>query len=169
MKTCSVCKIEKCDVDFYIRVDRVGKVTSACKICTSQRRKKRRQLTGEVTRKYFRNYCVRRRKENPSIRVLHSLRVRINQVLHGLSKSTNTLNLLGCTVLEWRQWLEFQFQDGMTWENYGQVWEIDHVLPCASFDLSLPEQQKECFHFANTQPLFVLDNTRKGASVNFLP
>ena len=42
----------------------------------------------------------------------------------------------------------------MTWENHGIIWEIDHIKPCVSFDLSLEEEQKKCFHYINLQPLF---------------
>ncbi len=50
----------------------------------------------------------------------------------------------------------------MTWDNYGK-WQIDHKIPCASFDLTDPEQQKSCFHFSNLQPLWAKDNNSKGA------
>ena len=49
----------------------------------------------------------------------------------------------------------------MSWENYGTLWDIDHIKPCASFDLSLEEEQKKCFHYSNTQPLYKIDNQRK--------
>jgi hypothetical protein len=42
----------------------------------------------------------------------------------------------------------------MNWDNHGIIWEIDHIKPCASFDLSDIEQQKQCFHYTNLQPLF---------------
>jgi len=51
----------------------------------------------------------------------------------------------------------------MTWSNYGKGWHIDHIKPCASFDLSNPEQQKICFHYTNLQPLWAIDNIKKGA------
>jgi hypothetical protein len=51
----------------------------------------------------------------------------------------------------------------MSWDNYGfRGWHIDHKKPCALFDLSLPEQQRECFHFSNLQPLWAADNLAKG-------
>lgn len=51
----------------------------------------------------------------------------------------------------------------MTWENYGvHGWHIDHIRPCKSFDLTDPEQQKECFHYTNLQPLWWWENLEKG-------
>lgn len=60
--------------------------------------------------------------------------------------------------------LESLFKTGMSWENYGPVWHVDHIKPCALFDLTDPEQQRICFHWTNLQPLFALDNMRKSDS-----
>jgi len=65
------------------------------------------------------------------------------------------------TPLELMDYLEKMFTDGMTWDNYGQ-WHLDHIRPCASFDLSDVEQRKACFHFTNLQPLWAKDNLIKG-------
>lgn len=48
----------------------------------------------------------------------------------------------------------------MSWDNYGE-WEIDHIKPCCSFDLSLPENQLACFNYQNTRPLWRVDNLDK--------
>jgi hypothetical protein len=56
----------------------------------------------------------------------------------------------------------------MTWENHGK-WHIDHIKPCASFDLSIPEQQKLCFNFSNLQPLWQRDNLCKKDKQNWVP
>lgn len=69
--------------------------------------------------------------------------------------------LLGCPVVWLEAWLESLFKPGMSWENYGPVWHIDHIKPCAAFNLTDPEQQRICFHWTNLQPLFALDNLRK--------
>ena len=42
----------------------------------------------------------------------------------------------------------------MTWDNHGEIWEIDHIIPCSKFNLTEEKQQKECFHYTNLQPLF---------------
>ncbi len=43
-------------------------------------------------------------------------------------------------------------------------WEIDHIKPCASFDLSKPEDRAKCFHYSNTQPMWWRENIVKGSS-----
>lgn len=90
-------------------------------------------------------------------------------VRNGLGKkSASTRELVGCTLAELMAYLEARFLPGMTWENYGlgaDKWHVDHVRPCASFDLTNPEQQRACFHFTNLQPLWQPDNMRKGAKV----
>lgn len=103
------------------------------------------------------------RRAIPSVKLLENLRVRINKALRGKTKSEATQKLIGCPVELLCLLLESQFQAGMTWANYGPVWHVDHVRPCASFNLSDPEQQRKCFHWSNLQPLWAEKNFRKGA------
>ena len=71
--------------------------------------------------------------------------------------------MIGCSILELKQYLELKFKKGMTWDNYSFYgWHVDHIKPCASFDLTDIEQQKECFHYTNLQPLWCNDNWIKG-------
>ena len=52
----------------------------------------------------------------------------------------------------------------MTWDNYGigkHKWCIDHIKPCALFDLLLPKEQKKCFHYSNLQPMWASENSSK--------
>ena len=51
----------------------------------------------------------------------------------------------------------------MSWDNYGSYWHIDHIRPCASFNLQNEEEQQICFHYSNLQPLTAKDNIIKGA------
>ena len=54
----------------------------------------------------------------------------------------------------------------MSWNNHGKFgWHMDHIKPCASFDLTDPKQQEECFHYSNYQPLWWNENLSKGAKV----
>lgn len=101
---------------------------------------------------------------NVTYRLSCLLRCRLTRALtaRGVKKTTSTMKLCGCSLEKLKQHLESQFTDGMSWDNKGE-WHIDHVKPCAAFDLTDVEQQKECFHFTNLQPLWALDNLKKGA------
>ena len=77
-----------------------------------------------------------------------------------LRKQNTTLALLGCSGHDLAAHLASQFETGMALENYGE-WEIDHIIPIASFDLSVAEQVQKCFHFSNLQPLWKRDNRDK--------
>ena len=107
-----------------------------------------------------------RSKQDAGWRIRQSLAVRLwNALKTPACKSARTLELLGCSVPELRTHLATQFQFGMTWDSYGD-WHIDHIRPCASFDLTQPDQQRECFNFKNLQPLWAKDNLSKGAKYN---
>jgi hypothetical protein len=80
---------------------------------------------------------------------------------YGFTKCASAKELLGCTIQELKQHLEDRFKDGMSWENRG-TWHIDHIRPCASFDLSDSAQQRECFLYTNMQPLWANENRKKG-------
>jgi hypothetical protein len=113
-------------------------------------------------------YSKRRYQNDFSIRMMHVARARINAMLRGKSigKFTATAKLVGCSREELVKYLERQFEPGMTWDNYGiKGWHVDHILPCASFDFNCPVQQVACCHYSNLQPLWALDNIRKGAKI----
>lgn len=105
-----------------------------------------------------------RYQSDPQFKIKVNLRSRIYTVLKRRMllgyKSQSTMKLVGCSIDELMQHIESQFLPGMSWENHGD-WHIDHKRPCASFDLTDPEQQKECFHYKNLQPLWKADNIRK--------
>jgi len=74
------------------------------------------------------------------------------------------LSLVGCSIPELAKYIESKFKDGMSWENR-RLWEIDHILPLAHFDLLDLEQQRKCFHYTNLQPLWKRENRSKGAKL----
>jgi hypothetical protein len=92
-------------------------------------------------------------------RIGSALRAHLNGTAR---RAASTMILIGCTMPELAAHLEAQFLPGMTWQDRGR-WHIDHIRPCASFDLTDPEQQRECFHFTNLQPLWAADNLRKSS------
>jgi hypothetical protein len=81
------------------------------------------------------------------------------------NKASKTAVLLGCSTNDFKSYLEARFSDEMSWENYGNgkgQWNIDHITPISLFDLVDIAQQKAAFHYTNCQPLWAVDNFKKG-------
>lgn len=95
--------------------------------------------------------------------------VALRRVTGGQRKTHRTIAMLGCTIPALMQHLESKFWTGMSWDNYGALWHIDHIRPCASYDLSDQAQQLLCFHYTNLQPLWGSDNIRKGSRLDWSP
>lgn len=130
-----------------------------------------RQKRKEKNPRIYADYVKKRKDEDPLYRAIQNLRIRLSSAIRGKSKkSARTLELLGCTVEFLKAYLQERFLPTMTWENYGTLWHIDHIIPCASFDLTDFEQQKACFHYTNLQPLFafttVIDGVEYIGNVN---
>jgi len=107
-------------------------------------------------------HCRNRRKTDIGFRILSNLRTRIWYAVKGEDKSNTTMKLLGCSISDFKKHIESLFKPWMAWENYGR-WTLDHIIPCAAFDLTLPEQQQKCFHYSNLQPLDAIENSKKGS------
>lgn len=107
-----------------------------------------------------------RRATDPVYRVIANMRTAVGRFLTGRVRAGRTMALIGCSREELRAHLESQFKDGMSWENYGRNgWHVDHKHPVSRFDLTNPDQQRACFHWTNLQPLWAIDNIRKGNRV----
>lgn len=100
---------------------------------------------------------------NPQSRLSRNLRSRITTALRRATKGGSAVRDLGCTVPELMVKLEAMFAPGMTWENHGSKWHVDHVKPLILFDLTVRSEFLKACHFSNLQPLWAEDNLRKGA------
>ena len=150
---------------------------------------KYREANREKSRAYNRAYMARKRRDDPegekakmkawrkgnlNYKIAKVLRGRVSDAIKRAlgpngKKCDHTMALIGCSVEEVIAHLERQFQPGMTWDNRGNkgvAWVIDHIRPCASFDLSDPDQQRQCFHWTNLQPLWWWKNLEKGDKRN---
>ena len=110
---------------------------------------------------YQRKWIQEKRTTDVEFRLLDRLRKRLWDAVKGLTRTAGTEELLGCTIPELRVHLASMFEPGMGWDNYGE-WHVDHIRPCATFDLTDPDQQRECFHYSNLQPLWESENCSKG-------
>lgn len=122
-----------------------------------------RDKNRESLRKYTREK-MRERRKNPAYKILCNLRCRINNALAAksvYSKTWKTKDLLGCEMEYFINYIGKQFKNGMTWENHGKIWHIDHIKPCSLFDLTQLEEQEKCFHYTNMQPLWATTKIAK--------
>ena len=121
---------------------------------------------------YYNKYYKKRRETDPTFKLLHNMRIRINDALFGNYKSGSTLELLSYNNSEeFSKNMEQLFKDGMSWNNYGNKigqWSIDHIIPCSLFNLTDPVEQKQCFHHSNLQPMWHIDNVKKSNNIEGL-
>lgn len=90
------------------------------------------------------------------------IRNRLRIALKKNTKKCKTLDLVGCTLPELKQYLESKFQPGMTWNNWSiNGWHIDHVIPLDNFDLTNEEQLAQACHYSNMQPMWADENRKK--------
>ncbi len=112
-------------------------------------------------RKKINKASVEKRKTNINFKITSNLRIRVWKALKGICKSKKTIELLSCSIEQLKQHLQSQFTSGMSWDNYGS-WHVDHIRPCSKFNLSKESEQCKCFNFNNLQPLWAIDNIKKG-------
>lgn len=122
----------------------------------------------EYIKERYKKYCadnreninswsrIYRQKTNQKLR--DSLSRRLNECIR---KQKLTKDYLGTSVEHVKQWLEFNFTNEMSWENYGIYWSIDHVLPISKFDLKDDNEVSMCFSWMNLMPLQKSENISK--------
>lgn len=159
-KHCHVCKNWLPLAGFHKNSEAWDGLQKKCKACDKDLK------NSDKFRATHRKYNQRKRKEDSGFRILLNLRDRVSKSLRGKNKSAPTLALLGCSIGFFKKRLEAKFDENMTWNNYGSLWHVDHIKPCAAFDLTDPEQQKACFHYSNLQPMLAKDNLYKNSLYN---
>lgn len=131
-------------------------------------RKKYAETHKEQISAYMHNYCKvyqrERRARDPLYKLKYTLRFLVWRACRGYGKNGHTEEYIGLPFLDFKKYLESKFLPGMTWENHGNgdgKWNIDHIRPLASFDLSKEEEKRAASHYTNLQPLWFVDNMAK--------
>jgi hypothetical protein len=183
-KLCNTCKIEK-EINLFPKGRRVCR--SCCNEECRQYKLVHKQSISEYNKRYKLDHIVQikdynknynlenrisiqkrhtsylrnKRKTDPQYKMSCLIRNRIKALLHGKENRKSTRYNLGCDYDFLKSWLESQFIEGMTFENHGSLWHIDHVIPCSHFDLTNDTEILKCFNWSNTQPLIGVVNMSK--------
>jgi hypothetical protein len=125
--------------------------------------KKYRENRGKIV--YKKRYDLY--SKDPNWRMVHNLKHNLARSLkkHQLKKEETTLELLGIKLKYFRRYLEHKFKPGMTWDNYGKVWHLDHIIPLSIIDISKKDNLKFACNYRNLQPLFARENLSKNNKI----
>lgn len=178
VKTCTKCNQTKKFTEFNLDPSRIGGLHCYCNECRSGKNKEIYTSKSEVLKKQASEYYYKVRgtpefrqsrneyqknKEANNLYYRLSRRLR-NRLYHALrskqwSKNNHFTKYIGCDQATLIKHLESQFNSGMSWLNYGE-WHIDHINPLAS--ATSEEHMYSLCHYTNLQPLWGIDNIRKG-------
>jgi hypothetical protein len=131
----------------------------------SQRRYRATDAYKEAAERYRKSPKGRRtrseyQKNHLPTKLSRYLRRRLTMAMELGSKAGSAVRDLGCSINEFKLYIENQFQPGMSWDNYGK-WHLDHVIPLAYYDLSSRQEFLEACNYLNIQPLWAKDNLEK--------
>lgn len=181
-KICKKCNISKNICEF--NKDKYSKdgFRYRCKSCTSKEYKKyyysnkEYEINRQIKYQINNPEKVKKRRrekhfENYNNDIIYKLKINLRNRMKLFLKSKNfneikngTLKIIGCTPQELKEYIEKQFKDGMSWENYGFYgWHIDHIIP-----LSSAKEMEDVYrlsHYTNLQPLWCYDNYEKGNKI----
>lgn len=180
MKKCSKCKLEKDFSQFYLN-KKNNKFRPWCKTCWLSKNKEYVNSNKNKILDYQKEYhkinrsklrvkqtAYVRNRLNTDIKfkLAHGLRDRLRKAIKGNQKSGSAISDLGCSIEKFKLWIEMNWQNDMSWDNYGvKGWHIDHKIPLDSFDLTNKEEFIKACHFSNLQPMWAKDNFSKGNKI----
>jgi hypothetical protein len=131
------------------------------------RMRKWKATNPEKNRESVKKSTKARKLRDPGFNIACNMRNRFKEIMGAVRDPSRKWNssLIGCDTHQLAAHLESNFKRGMTWENYGTHWHVDHIIPCAAFDHTKPEQVRQCWHFTNLRPLEAKANMAKGAKI----
>ena len=131
-----------------------------------RKRKEYKQKNKEAIIRYNVEHDKIRRHTDPIFRLIGNNRARIRLALQSNRKATTTIELLQCNRLFFYEWIQFQLPYEISDDEFKKLYDVDHVRPISSFDLSIKENQFEAFVWTNCCPLLKHKNYSKGAKRN---
>jgi hypothetical protein len=192
MKLCTKCKTEKRFIEFHKNKKTIDGINYTCKSCVLEYQRNNKEKRYEYKKKYKENnkekvylmrkkyyesnkikianykkdWAEKKRKSDPIFKYKNNVRDLIRKsfkrVNNEFKKSTKTELILGCSLDEFRLYIELQFKKGMTLENHG-LWHLDHIIPLASAQTE--DEIIKLNHYTNFQPLWAKENLSKGDKI----
>ena len=120
------------------------------------------------TKEKINDYNKKTRESDLNFKLVCCLRSRTSSAFKSknIKKTNKTFDLLGCSLSFFRRWIIHQLYGNMTIENYGSIWQINHCLPIASFNLLNENDMKKCFDWVNLRLMFFTENNSKKAKID---
>ncbi len=176
-KICYKCKNNLNISNFSKNKNKKDSLEIYCKICLQKNREKYKEkrrvnyLLNKIPSNFIpktdsekkltiNKYYKQKRKKDNLFKLTSNIRTRFFLCFKNgnYSKSKKTEEILGCSVAEFKLYLESKFEPWMTWENYGKYnkeynfgWDIDHIIPVSS--AKTEEKIYKLNHYTNLQPL----------------
>ena len=167
-KICIGCGIEK-DIElFHMRIDSVDGHRNQCSDCFISNASVTKRIYKQKNRKSLREKELIYRKErmasDPFYRAKVDARNLIRKAISkgGYSKKSRTEEILGCSFEQFKEHIESQFMENMSWSNRSE-WQIDHIIP-----ISFAKDEGELLlinHYTNLRPLWTIDNQLKSDNI----
>ena len=187
-KICNTCDKTKNISEYSIRDSIKNTYHNRCKECTNnyargyreenqniikQKQNEWYDTKGKIWKKEYDNANKEhtnardkeRYKNDQQFRIKKILRTRFNKTVTGKKISNSTLGYLGVSLEYFLNWIEYQFDENMNWNNQGTYWDIDHVTPCSNFNLENEEEIKKCFNWKNIRPCEKIENYKKNNKI----
>jgi len=174
-KICIKCNILKKYDKFPIRKDSKDGYRNSCKECEYKKFKKWKEENTDITKEYHKKYLLDNKErlnknknnwfnERMKSDSIFKLKRNIKNTIKGsfrrkhYKRNQKVIDILGCSIEEFKLYLESKFETWMSWENHGLYngdfnygWDIDHIIPISS--AKTEEDILKLSHFLNFQPL----------------
>jgi hypothetical protein len=132
--------------------------------CGDHERREPSNFIREYERKDRLKQWAAKRNANPKHRMRSALSRRLALVMGG-KLGRGLMSYVGCTNDQLRGYIESLFEPGMSWDNYGLIWQVDHVLPVSRFDHSDMNQVRICWNWQNLRPMWSDENLAKSDKI----
>ena len=132
-------------------------------------RKQLKEWREKQKEKYGVSYSTKWREENKMYEFDHRFSNSVRQAIYNDTGGYKWENYVDYTWKDLKGHLESQFEEGMTWRNYGE-WHLDHIIPKCNFYYEGPEDEdfKECWRLENLQPLWAQDSWEKAKKMEYM-